>query len=46
LVENIEAVLSSEIANVAILKSLEEYEKGKAIPAPLSLAELKIMLDA
>lgn len=45
-VKNIRAIENNEITNPAILQSIDDYEKGKSIPTPLNLAELKAMIDA
>lgn len=37
---------ASEITNAAILQSIEAYENGKISPTPLSLDDLKEMIDA
>lgn len=36
----------NEITSPALLKNIEDYENGKTKPAPLSLAELKAMINA
>jgi hypothetical protein len=45
-VKKVRAIASNEITNPAILKSIEDYEKGKDKAIPLNLAELKAMIDA
>lgn len=45
-VKNIRAIENNEITNPAILQSIDDYEKGKSLPTPLNLAELKAMIDA
>ena len=45
-IKGIKAIPSNEITNAAILQSIEDYETGKTKPTPLSLSELKQMLDA
>ena len=45
-VKKIQAIAPNEIINPAILKSIEAYESGAIKPTPLSLAELKTMIDA
>lgn len=45
-VKKVRAVASNEITNPAILQSIEEYEKQKTQPTPLSLSELKALLHA
>jgi len=44
-VKNIKQITSNEITNPLILKSIEDYETGKLNPTPLSLKELKDMLN-
>jgi hypothetical protein len=45
-VKNVRIIANNEITNPAILQSIEDYEKGKAKPTPLNLAELKEMINA
>jgi hypothetical protein len=45
-VKAVKPVASNEITNPAILQSIEAYEKGKISPTPLSLSELKAMINA
>lgn len=45
-VKNVKAIAANEITNPAILQSIEAYESGKLKPTPLSLAELKVMINA
>ena len=45
-VKKITSVTANEITNPAILQSIEQYEKGKVKPTPMSLVELKKMLHA
>ncbi|MEI8203902.1 MAG: hypothetical protein WCH34_12860 [Bacteroidota bacterium] len=45
-IKNVKAIRPNEITNPAVLESIEQYEKGKVEPCPLSLAELKQMLNA
>ena len=45
-IKNVRAVASNEITNNAILQSIESYENEIVKPTPLSLSELKKMLDA
>lgn len=45
-VKKVKAILPNEITNPAILQSIEGYEKSKIKPTPLSLTELKEMLNA
>jgi hypothetical protein len=45
-VKKVRVIASNEITNPAILQSIDDYEKGKAKPTPLSLAELKVMINA
>lgn len=44
-VKNIKQITSNEITNPLILQSIEDYETGKLTPTPLSIKELKIMLN-
>ncbi|MEI7979554.1 MAG: hypothetical protein WCI53_11975 [Bacteroidota bacterium] len=44
-VKNIKQITSNEITNPLILQSIEDYETGKLNPTPLSLKELKDMLN-
>jgi hypothetical protein len=45
-VKKFRAIASNEITNPAILQSIDDHEKGKEKPTPLSLAELKAMINA
>lgn len=45
-VKKVRVVENNEITNPAILKSIDDYEKGLVKPTPLNLAELKDMIDA
>jgi len=45
-VKKVRVVENNEITNPAILKSIDDYEKGLVKPTPLNLAELKAMIDA
>ncbi|MDZ7934262.1 MAG: hypothetical protein U5M51_04705 [Emticicia sp.] len=45
-VKKVKIVAQNEITNSAILDSIEAYEKGKTKPTPVSLSELKSMIDA
>jgi hypothetical protein len=45
-IKNVKPILPNEITNPAILQSIENYEKGKIKATPLSLKELKEMLNA
>ena len=45
-IKNVKQVADNEITNPLILQSIEGYEKGKLKSTPVSLAELKEMLDA
>lgn len=45
-VKNVTIIPKNEITNPAILRSIEDYEKGNITPNPLNLAELKAMLNA
>jgi hypothetical protein len=44
-VKNIKQIASNEITNPLILQSIDDYETGKLTPTPLSLKELKAMLN-
>jgi hypothetical protein len=45
-VKKVRAVAINEITNAAILQSIEDYEKKNIKPTPLSLSELKSMINA
>jgi hypothetical protein len=45
-VKKVSVFYSNEITNPVILQSIEDYEKRHEKPTPLSLAELKLMIDA
>jgi|688.fasta_scaffold1622943_1 hypothetical protein len=45
-VKNVRLYEENEITNPVILKSIEDYEKGKTKSTPLNLEELKKMIDA
>ncbi len=45
-VKKVSAVAPNEITNPDILRSIEDYENGKAKPTLLNLAELKKMIHA
>lgn len=45
-IKTIKAISPNEITNIAVLKSIEDYESKKIIPTPLNLAELEAMIDA
>ena len=45
-VKKVKLIASNEITNPAILQSIEDYEKGRKTPSPMSLPDLKKMLDA
>jgi hypothetical protein len=45
-VKKVRVLDSNEITNPTILQSIADYENGKLKATPLSLAELKIMLNA
>ncbi len=45
-IKKIKAIASNEITNIAILKGIEDYESKKVTPTPLSLTELKEMINA
>ena len=43
-VRKVIAIQPNEIINQSICDSIEQYENGKVVPTPLSLADLKQML--
>jgi len=45
-VTDVKAVAVNEVTNPAILQSIDDYENGRVTSTPLSLAELKAMIDA
>jgi hypothetical protein len=45
-VKKVRVIATNEITNSAILKSIDDYEKGKIKPTPMNLAELKEMINA
>jgi hypothetical protein len=45
-VKKVKLVANNEITAPSILKSIQDYEKGKVKPTPLNLTELKAMLHA
>jgi hypothetical protein len=45
-VKKVKIVAQNEITNPAILDSIEAYEKANIKPTPVSLSELKAMIDA
>ena len=45
-IKMVKPIANNEITNPGILKSIEEYEAGKVSPTPLSLSELKSMINA
>jgi hypothetical protein len=45
-IKAVKPIASNEISNPEVLQSIEAYETGRVAPTPLSLAELKSMLDA
>jgi hypothetical protein len=42
----VKIVAQNEITNPQILASIEAYEKGKINPTPVSLSDLKAIIDA
>jgi hypothetical protein len=44
-IKNFKAVLPNEVNNPSLVQSIEDYENGTISPTPLSLDELKKMLD-
>lgn len=45
-VKDVKPILPNEITSPDVLRSIEDYETGKTQPTPMSLTELKKMLDA
>ena len=45
-IKKVKALKKNEITNPEILQSIEDYESKKLTPTPLSLKELKEMLNA
>jgi hypothetical protein len=45
-IKNTRSINKNEITNLAILKSMEDYENKKVNPTPLSLKELKKFINA
>ena len=45
-VKDAKQIADNEITNPAILKSIEDYEKGKVQPTPCNLKDLKALIDA
>ena len=45
-VKKAKKVAANEIANSAILQSIEDYENGKVKPTPVILSELKDLMHA
>jgi hypothetical protein len=45
-IENFHVVSPNEITNSTVMESIEAYESGRIIPTPLSLKELKDLIDA
>lgn len=45
-VKNVKVVESNEITNPAILQSIEDYENNLVQPTPMSLDDLKVMINA
>jgi hypothetical protein len=45
-IKKVKAIAANEITNPSILQGIEAYEKGNVKPTPLSLAELKAMINA
>jgi len=42
----VKAIVSNEITNSTILKSIEDYESGDVKPTSINLAEFKKMINA
>ena len=45
-IKHFEKIIPGQVANPAILQSIEAYETGKVQPTPCSLSELKTLIDA
>ncbi len=45
-VKDVKTIAANEITNPAILQSIEAYETGKVAATPISLDELKAIIDA
>ena len=45
-IKDIKTIAPNEITNATILKSIEDYESKKVSASPLSLVELKAMINA
>lgn len=45
-IKSVKEVAANEVTNPSILKSIEDYEAKKVSPTPMSLAELKKLLNA
>lgn len=45
-IKKVIAIAPNEITNLDILRSIEDYENGKAKPTPINLEELKMMIYA
>jgi len=44
-IKDIKVVESNEVTNPSILQSIEDYEKNMIKPTPMSLSELKSLMD-
>jgi len=45
-VKNVKVIESNQITNPAILQSIEDYEINLVQPTPMSLDDLKVMINA
>lgn len=45
-IKKVKAIGKNEITNVSILKSINDFERGKKKPASISLKDLKELLHA
>jgi len=45
-IEQFRVIAPNEITNSALLESIEAYESGRVLPSPLTLKDLKELIDA
>lgn len=45
-VKDAKQIGDNEITNPEILKSMEDYERGKVVPTPCNLEDLKALVNA
>jgi hypothetical protein len=45
-IEQFRVIAPNEITNSTLLESIESFESGKVLPTPLTLKELKELIDA